>query len=217
MNDLDRWVSCHGTKTYVPSDYTDPIRPGLEILPLFGMQQNRQEIQELVKTIVSQPWYGPRSRVLEIGLGHFGSSHVLWREMFEKVTTIEIDHRRVNRFSENIFNYHGRWILDDGRSDFVIGPSQSPESVKKVYSAMSAVDFLFIDGDHSYEGVLSDWLLYSPLVKSGGIVAFDDSMLMDGGVPMLCNQLKQGFLGRRYDIKDIAYSRSIGISFYIVS
>lgn len=36
------------------------------------------------------------------------------------------------------------------------------------------LDFLFIDGDHSYEGVRRDFELYSPLVREGGFVAFHD-------------------------------------------
>jgi predicted O-methyltransferase YrrM len=36
------------------------------------------------------------------------------------------------------------------------------------------VDFLFIDGDHSYEGVKKDFEMYSPLVKKGGIIVFHD-------------------------------------------
>lgn len=37
------------------------------------------------------------------------------------------------------------------------------------------IDFLFIDGDHGYEGVRADWLLWSPLVRPGGVVAFHDT------------------------------------------
>jgi len=36
------------------------------------------------------------------------------------------------------------------------------------------VDFLFIDGDHSYEGVKRDFEMYSGLVGKGGIIAFHD-------------------------------------------
>lgn len=36
------------------------------------------------------------------------------------------------------------------------------------------IDVLFIDGDHTYEGVKQDFLLYSPLVKNGGSIAFHD-------------------------------------------
>jgi hypothetical protein len=36
------------------------------------------------------------------------------------------------------------------------------------------IDGLFIDGDHTYEGVRSDYLNYRGLVRDGGIVAFHD-------------------------------------------
>ena len=36
------------------------------------------------------------------------------------------------------------------------------------------VDFLFIDGDHTYEGVKRDFIMYSRLVRKGGMIAFHD-------------------------------------------
>jgi predicted O-methyltransferase YrrM len=36
------------------------------------------------------------------------------------------------------------------------------------------LDFLFIDGDHTYDGVRADFEMYAPLVREGGIVAFHD-------------------------------------------
>jgi cephalosporin hydroxylase len=36
------------------------------------------------------------------------------------------------------------------------------------------LDFLFIDGDHSYEGVKQDFEDYSSLVRTGGLVGFHD-------------------------------------------
>lgn len=41
-------------------------------------------------------------------------------------------------------------------------------------SGRSDLDFLFIDGDHSYMGVKTDYALYAGLVKKGGIIAFHD-------------------------------------------
>ena len=37
------------------------------------------------------------------------------------------------------------------------------------------IDFIFIDGDHSEIGLLTDWRAWSPLVQPGGIVALHDS------------------------------------------
>ena len=36
------------------------------------------------------------------------------------------------------------------------------------------LELLFIDGDHSYDGVRRDFELYSPLVASGGMIALHD-------------------------------------------
>lgn len=36
------------------------------------------------------------------------------------------------------------------------------------------LDFLFIDGDHTYEGVKEDFTMYSPLVSDGGLIALHD-------------------------------------------
>ena len=35
-------------------------------------------------------------------------------------------------------------------------------------------DFLFVDGDHSYDGVVSDFVAYYPLVRPGGLIALHD-------------------------------------------
>ena len=42
------------------------------------------------------------------------------------------------------------------------------------------VDFIFIDGDHSYEGLRGDWLAWKDRVAPGGIVALHDSRQRDG-------------------------------------
>ena len=36
------------------------------------------------------------------------------------------------------------------------------------------MDFLFIDGDHTYEGVKADFNMYSELVRPGGLIVFHD-------------------------------------------
>jgi predicted O-methyltransferase YrrM len=59
------------------------------------------------------------------------------------------------------------------------------------------LDFLFIDGDHSYEGVKRDFEIYGPLVRKGGIIAFHDIVLGSsacvGGVPRFWNKIKPNY------------------------
>jgi hypothetical protein len=40
---------------------------------------------------------------------------------------------------------------------------------------IGSVDFVFIDGDHSFEGLRGDWEAWNPLITKWGIVALHDS------------------------------------------
>lgn len=69
------------------------------------------------------------------------------------------------------------------------------------------IDLLFIDGDHSFFGVTNDFIRYSPLVKTGGLIAFHDinrdtylktgikSSSYVGEVPIFWYALKQAYDG----------------------
>jgi predicted O-methyltransferase YrrM len=53
------------------------------------------------------------------------------------------------------------------------------------------LDFVFIDGDHRYEAVKSDFTMYYDLVKDGGIIALHDiGSAEEGGVSKLWEELK---------------------------
>lgn len=56
------------------------------------------------------------------------------------------------------------------------GDSKSPASVEAFRKALGGrrLDLLFIDGDHTFGGVKSDFELYSVFVRPGGVVAFHD-------------------------------------------
>jgi predicted O-methyltransferase YrrM len=54
--------------------------------------------------------------------------------------------------------------------------SHSPLSLSEVKSILlgQKLDFLFIDGDHTYDGVKQDYQMYAPLVRKGGLIVFHD-------------------------------------------
>ena len=68
-----------------------------------------------------------------------------------------------------------------------------------------AIDLLFIDGDHSYEGARADLLDYRELVRPGGLIAFHDIVPDNaggtgnsGGVPILWREIR-GSYGKRWE------------------
>ena len=89
--------------------------------------------------------------------------------------------------------------------------SHQKEALEKVKEILNGnqLDFLFIDGDHSYEGVKKDFEMYSPLVRKEGIIAFHDINPSMGtvekspvGVSILWNEIKNRFGGYLEIIKD---------------
>jgi predicted O-methyltransferase YrrM len=53
-------------------------------------------------------------------------------------------------------------------------------SEQSITSLPSSVDFFFVDGDHSYDGLLRDWQVVKQVIKVGGIAAFHDTAVFPG-------------------------------------
>jgi predicted O-methyltransferase YrrM len=86
-----------------------------------------------------------------------------------------------------------------------LGLSEQIEIVREMSGEVAktwtkAIDVLFIDGDHSYEGVKRDWELFSPHVSQFGVVVFHDTIWdlrpdpryarKDMGVPAFVEELR---------------------------
>jgi predicted O-methyltransferase YrrM len=66
----------------------------------------------------------------------------------------------------------------------------STKVVSDVIAITPTIDFLFIDGDHSYEGCKADWDLYSPYLKSGSCVIFHDIGWAEGVIKVIEDDVK---------------------------
>lgn len=69
------------------------------------------------------------------------------------------------------------------RLDLIRRDSHSPETLADVRSRLGgkALDFLFIDGDHTFAGVQQDFESYRSLVRPGGLIAFHDIAAPNAG------------------------------------
>lgn len=65
----------------------------------------------------------------------------------------------------------------------IFGDSTLSETKDKLTEALDgrSIDFLFIDGDHVYEGVKNDYELFKDLVRPGGAIGFHDTSRMGEG------------------------------------
>ncbi|MFA5300842.1 MAG: class I SAM-dependent methyltransferase [Lutibacter sp.] len=205
---LDDWVAKHGS--YV----NEGLIPGkaskrlnffhvLEASKL-GIQQVRDEIKEFIEVILNK---GSTDNILEIGLGYYGGTHILWQQIFNQVVTIELNPLVALKFkiSENL----------NGKDKIILGNSHKSKTWDKVYK-YAQYDVLFIDADHTYEGIKSDYLDYAKLVKKNGIIAFHDSVCrVEGfGIAEFLMELAQGNIDNvKHNIHQIVHSKCVGIAY----
>ena len=99
-----------------------------------------------------------------------------------------------------------------------LADSHLPESLTKVKEHFGGqlIDFAFIDGDHTYEGVKADFNDYGPLVRPGGIIAFHDILYREKQPSIRVDTL-WGALKEQYDCTEFigpeGSGKKIGIGF----
>lgn len=177
MIDLDKLVNDGRFKPYY--GWHDDHRHVCETAAYMpAIQQNRAEFVELVNLLAR---YKLKENCLQIGLGIPGGSHFIFRNIFERVFTIENNSSVANHYMVKL-----------GDNGIIIGDSHY-ELTKKVVPNLQ-YDFLFIDGDHSMLGTLQDYDTYKSLVKEGGMIAFHDALFRKGydelGTPMAMQSLR---------------------------
>lgn len=114
-------------------------------------------------------------RVLEIGSARGGSLWVWGQVAADDATIVSVDLPQGpfggGDDEVSVWESYAR----DGQTLRIIrGDSHAKETRDTVAETLEAVDFLFIDGDHTYEGCLSDYNMYAPFVRTGGMIAFHD-------------------------------------------
>lgn len=112
---------------------------------------------------------------------------IYWVKGFEPTNILEIGTRGtsfflLSKFSKgkkvavNLEDLENRLHMAMWDEDwkFFTGDSQTLEMKDKVHEFCPEYDLVFIDGDHSYEGVKKDFELYRDLLSDRGVILFHD-------------------------------------------
>ena len=164
---------------------------------IFDPHQNKDEILNLLCLIdASKP-----KIICEIGTATGGTNFLISQFPKTVTTMIGIDLFVKNKFMLSSYNRNERDL------HYIDGSSYDSKTIHKVKRILKDryIDILFIDGDHSYNGVKKDYINYSPFVKDKGLIIFHDIIpdyltkfgketgTYSGDVPVLWNELKTKF------------------------
>ncbi len=138
--------------------------------------QKPQELSELLWLVEE---HAPKT-VVEIGTYAGGTLYCLCRLAQPDATIASID-KPMGRFGggytdERAVEMQRLFPRDRQKLHLIRDDSQNPSTLEALKGILgeTPLDLLFIDGDHTYEGVRSDFEMYSPLVVEGGMIAFHD-------------------------------------------
>ena len=139
---------------------------------------------------------------IDLPMGPFGEGYPIQKQKLYKYFTFD------KSTEMHLIQY-------DSHSEITIN------KVKKILQSKK-IDFLFIDGDHTYEGVKLDFELYSPFVRDGGIIAFHDivkntTLHIDADkieVPVFWNEIKTQY--KNTEIIENLEQKSMGIGLLFI-
>ena len=163
----------------------------------FRPEQNRSEILALLRLLLTTR---PR-HLCEVG-GLRGGTLALFAHVAApnaRLLSLDI------AYTATQIKVYPRFATGQQQITCIPCDSHAAESQNAVRNWLNGekLDFLFIDGDHSFAGVAKDFSLYSPFVRRGGILAFHDivpdstarhgvpSSAYAGDVPAFWNELRK--------------------------
>jgi predicted O-methyltransferase YrrM len=139
------------------------------------LMQEKYEIKELLKIVKNKK---PKI-ILEIGSARGGTLFLFSKYASKNATIISVDlpgGEFGGGYSKSRIPIFEKFIEKEQKIELIRNNSHLKNTKNKVLEILKnkKIDFLFIDGDHTYKGVKTDFNLYSQLVSKGGIIALHD-------------------------------------------
>jgi cephalosporin hydroxylase len=191
----------------------------------FKLQQRPLELASLIKFLLDKKSEGEQiSRYIEIGACAGGTTYTINEFLkFEEILIIDdagaentglyVNERGDHDRGKHLAYINRIEIIGDSKSERII-------SAAKDLSRNNKFDVLFIDGDHSVEGVRNDAFNYYDCVRDGGYLVFHDT-IVSGSPDIVCEELVRQYPSFKF-ISTFAfkdphvndYPNGIGISVY---
>ncbi len=133
---------------------------------VFGPHQLEPEITGFLQLAAKE---SPRT-VCEVGTANGGTTFLLGQALTTAEIMIGVDLFIRRRPRLRYFARPDQTVL------LLDGDSAAPQTLDQVRKGLRGrpLDLLFIDGDHSFDGVVRDFQSYRELVRDGGLIAFHD-------------------------------------------
>jgi predicted O-methyltransferase YrrM len=138
-----------------------------------GLSQAATQTSPAERECLARHASGKR-RLAEIGVWHGVNTRELRRVMAADGVLMAIDPFPPSRFGPSFLKLIAQAEVArvaNGRVEFL--EMLSAAAAEKLGGV--EFDFVFVDGDHSWEGVSTDWSLWSPKIAEEGIIALHDS------------------------------------------
>jgi cephalosporin hydroxylase len=117
--------------------------------------------------------------VVEIGTRMGGTLFLFTKVSKQDSTVISVDFPdgHGGGYSKSRADFYRSYAVPPQHVVLIKGDSHAASTKIELENILDGkkIDFLFIDGDHSYNGVKMDFDMYSPLVRSRGLVGFHDN------------------------------------------
>ena len=127
----------------------------------YQVQQHKEELEFIISHVLGKTNY------MEIGVFGGGTFNYVSKHIKGKHIAVDmkIEEAVQERLKQTVKNCH-----------IVIGDTHDYKTVKEVKTVLNGetVDVLFIDGDHSAEGVERDYQMYKQFVSNNGLIFFHD-------------------------------------------
>ncbi|MFX1239729.1 MAG: O-methyltransferase [Promethearchaeota archaeon] len=148
---------------------------------ILNLQQTRSEIIQLLKMVKkSNPKY-----ILEIGTLDGGTLFLFSRIARNDALLLSIDlpkgkiggpGSKWRVYSDWRIHIIKQFSHVNQRLELIRADSHDNTTLHRIKQILKGkkLDFIFIDADHSFNGVKKDFEMYSPLLKKGGLIAFHD-------------------------------------------